>query len=125
MKTKLIMILSGLVLLLTPAQAAFRDLLINYINAQNAVTVILGNVKNENDAKAGAAAIDAAVTALQGTRAQLQAAGSTPAAEKDAAVKEKGADMQKASAALAEQLSRVRKNKGISQILAATLAKLT
>src|SRR5262245_49433528 len=124
MKTKIATIFAILLLTLIPAEAAFRDLLGAYLNSVNNVVTILGNIKTDNDAKANLAALDAAIVQMNGAKAQL-AAANVPPAEKQAAVQEKAADMQKSSAALAELTKKVRKNKVLNDLLATALAKLS
>lgn len=123
MKKRLVTIFAGLVLTILSAQAAFRDLLVNYITSVNNVAVVMAKINNQNEAKANAAALDAAVTAMNAAKAQV-AAGATNGAEVSAAAAATAADTQKATAALAEQLTRIRKNREVAQVLDATLKKL-
>ncbi|MFN7924689.1 MAG: hypothetical protein U0Q16_31595 [Bryobacteraceae bacterium] len=123
MKTKLIVTVAGLLLLIIPAQAAFKDMLANYIASINGVVAVLAKINNENDAKANATALDTAITAMKNAKAQL-AAGNTSQAEMEAAMKEKVADMQVATASLHEQTHRIKRNKEVSKALAGVLAKL-
>lgn len=123
MRNRLVITIAGVLLLLAPAEAAVRELLAAYINSINSVVTILGKINNENDAKANASALETAIGAMKSAKAQL-AAGSTNAAETEKAVKERVNDLQKSTAALHELTHRLRKNEGLSQILAPSMAQL-
>lgn len=124
MNSKLTTILAGMLLIIAPAHAAFRDLLGNYINSANAVATILGKINNDNDAKANIAALDAAIANLKAAKTELAAGSTTKTPEVDAGVRERAVDLQKVTASLAEQTSRVRKNKGLRRTLWPVLTKL-
>ena len=123
MHTRIATALTALLLLAPLAHAAFRDLLAAYINSTNSVVQVLTAIKTEADAKNQTAALANAVAAMKSAKAQV-AANSNNAAEVEAAVRERTADLQKATAALYEETHRIKNNPDLKRALAPVIAKL-